>query len=69
MEYELDKMIDDAIPRIIELIEEKKYIKARELLLEFSEVDIAEILEEIMEVLRNVSNLAQRCQRRSFFLP
>jgi magnesium transporter len=51
MEYELDKMIDDAIPRIIELIEEKKYIKARELLLEFSEVDIAEILEEIMEVL------------------
>lgn len=51
MEYELDKMIDDTIPRIIELIEEKKYIKARELLLEFSEVDIAEILEEIMEVL------------------
>lgn len=51
MEYELDKMIDDTIPRIIELIEEKKYIRARELLLEFSEVDIAEILEEIMEVL------------------
>lgn len=51
MEYELDKMIDDTIPRIIELIEEKKYVKARELLLEFSEVDIAEVLEEIMAVL------------------
>lgn len=51
MEYELDKMIDDTIPRIIELIEDKKYVKARELLLEFSEVDIAEVLEEIMAVL------------------
>ena len=51
MEYELDKMIDDTIPRIIELIEEMKYVKARELLLEFSEVDIAEVLEEIMAVL------------------
>jgi len=36
---------------ILSLLEEKKYIKAREMLLLNNEVDIAEILEEIMEEL------------------
>ena len=34
---------------IIELIVDKKYIKARDLLLNNNEVDIAEILEDILE--------------------
>lgn len=49
MEYETDRTINESIALIIALIEEKKYVKAREQILMFNEVDIAEILEEIME--------------------
>lgn len=51
MEYENDRLIDEATEQIIELIESKNYIKARKLLLNFNEVDIAEILEEVMDEL------------------
>lgn len=51
MDYENERLIEEATDQIIELIENKKYIKARELLLDFNEVDIAEILEEIMDEL------------------
>lgn len=51
MDYERDHLIDEAIPVIIQLIEDKKYGKAREKLLEHNEVDVAEILEEVMAIL------------------
>jgi len=50
MEYDRDYLTEESISRIIELIEQKNYIKAREELLNFNEVDIAEILEDVMEV-------------------
>lgn len=54
MEYEKDRSIDsleETVSLITQLIEEKKYVKAREKLLEHNEVDVAEILEEVMDVL------------------
>lgn len=51
MDYERDHLIDETIPVIIQLIEAKKYGKAREKLLEHNEVDVAEILEEVMALL------------------
>jgi magnesium transporter len=51
MEYERDRLIGEAINSIIQLLEDKKYVKAREKLLEHNEVDVAEILEEVMDVL------------------
>jgi magnesium transporter len=45
------KNLDAIIEEILGLVEEKKYVKAREALLLNNEVDIAEILEEIMEEL------------------
>jgi magnesium transporter len=50
MEYDREKLSEESISLILELIEEKNYIKAREELLQFNEVDIAEILEDVMEV-------------------
>lgn len=50
MEYKAEKPLCDA-GQIILLIRNKQYVKARELLLSFNEVDIAEILEEIMDEL------------------
>ena len=42
---------EEILAQILSLVEEKRYIKAREALLLNNEVDIAEILEEIMEEL------------------
>ena len=50
MEHELDRLIDETIAAILELLDEKKYVKARELLLDLNSVDIAEILEEIIDI-------------------
>ena len=41
----MDTLIED----ILQLLEEKKYMAARQLLLENNAVDIAEVLEEIMD--------------------
>ncbi|MGI6731510.1 MAG: magnesium transporter [Anaerovoracaceae bacterium] len=46
-----NEKLDLAIQNILNLIEEKKYIKARDELLLHNEVDIAEIIEEIIEKL------------------
>ncbi len=50
MEYDREKLTEESISLIIELMEQKNYIKAREELLNFNEVDIAEILEDVMEI-------------------
>ncbi len=50
MEYDREKLTEESISLIIELVEQKNYIKAREELLNFNEVDIAEILEDVMEI-------------------
>ena len=50
MEYDREKLSEESISQILQLIEEKSYIKAREELLKYNEVDIAEILEDIMDV-------------------
>ncbi len=42
---EFDKMIEE----VIELVEEKHYLKARDVILAYNEADIAEVLEEIMD--------------------
>ncbi|MBQ1352611.1 MAG: magnesium transporter, partial [Firmicutes bacterium] len=44
-----EKTFDEITEEIVDLVVEKKYIKARDLLLKNNEVDIAEILEEILE--------------------
>ncbi|MCL2496133.1 MAG: magnesium transporter [Clostridiales bacterium] len=46
-----EKILDVAIAEILALLEDKQYLKARNALLVSNEVDIAEILEEIMEEL------------------
>lgn len=51
MEYDRDRLIDETINTIIQLLEDKKYIKAREELLNINTVDIAEILEELIDIL------------------
>lgn len=51
MENEVTKSFDEVIEEIIQIVDEKKYIKARDELLKNNEVDIAEILEEILEEL------------------
>lgn len=51
MEYRTDRNLDKAIRQIIDLVREKQYVRAREILLDFNEVDIAEILEELIEEL------------------
>lgn len=44
-----EKTFDEAVEEIIALLENKKYVVARDLILENNPVDIAEILEEILE--------------------
>ncbi len=51
MENETVKSFDEITQEILAMVEAKKYVKARDLLLKNNEVDIAEILEEILEEL------------------
>ncbi|MFR7984907.1 magnesium transporter [Zhenpiania hominis] len=51
MENETVKSFDEIMQEILVMVEEKEYVKARDLLLKNNEVDIAEILEEILEEL------------------
>ena len=51
MEHKSGKTIDASIRQIVDLVQEKQYVRAREILLDFNEVDIAEILEELIEEL------------------
>lgn len=44
-----EKTFEEITEEIVDLVADKKYIKARDLLLKNNEVDIAEILEEILE--------------------
>lgn len=44
-----EKTFEEITEEIVDLVSDKKYIKARDLLLKNNEVDIAEILEEILE--------------------
>ncbi len=44
-------LMEESLEKIIELLEEKKYFQARDELLKYNAVDIAEILEEITEEL------------------
>lgn len=46
-----EKTLDESIVEIIELLEQREYRKAREAILEYNEVDIAEVLEEIIDEL------------------
>ena len=48
---ENEKKLDGIVSEILKQLEEKKYINAREILLANNEVEIAEILEELMEKL------------------
>ncbi len=43
------RKFDEDMENILELLEEKSYFKARDAILKYNEVDIAEILEEILE--------------------
>ena len=51
VENETVKSFDEITQEILAMVEAKKYVKARDLLLKNNEVDIAEILEEILEEL------------------
>ncbi|MCR5482449.1 MAG: magnesium transporter [Clostridia bacterium] len=51
MEKTFDEVFLEIVEEILELLEEKKYVAARAKLLENNEVDIAEILEEVLEKL------------------
>ncbi|MGN0704734.1 MAG: magnesium transporter, partial [Lentihominibacter sp.] len=46
-----NQQFDEDLERIIELLEEKSYFKARDEILKYNEVDIGEILEEVLEQL------------------
>lgn len=43
------KTFDEALDEILELVQDRRYKRTREILLTFNEADIAEILEEILE--------------------
>lgn len=47
--YEYERAIEESRDKIFELLEEKKYFQCRDELLEYNAVDIAELLEEVME--------------------
>lgn len=49
MDYDREKLLDESLSLIIELVIRKNFIEARTELLKFNEVDIAEILEDVME--------------------
>ena len=44
-----DLAMEESLEKIIELVLEKKYFLARDELLKYNAVDIAELLEEVME--------------------
>ena len=48
---EEEKTFEEKVEEITELLEEKEFVAARELLLKNHEVDIAEILEELLDKL------------------
>jgi magnesium transporter len=48
---EQEKTFEEMIEEVLGLLQEKRYARARDLILQNNEVDIAEILEEIMEAL------------------
>ncbi|MGI6212239.1 MAG: magnesium transporter [Anaerovoracaceae bacterium] len=48
---DMDEMLDESLDRILELLVEKKYFLARDELLKYNAVDIAEILEEVTDEL------------------
>lgn len=45
-----EQVFEEGREKIFELLEEKKYFRCRDELLKFNEVDIAELLEDVMEV-------------------
>ncbi len=49
LNYDIEKAVEESKERIFELLEEKKYFQCRDELLKHNEVDIAELLEEVME--------------------
>lgn len=49
MEAEAAKNFDEIVEEILDTVEQKQYVKARDMLLKNNEVDIAEILEEVLE--------------------
>ncbi|MCB6992811.1 magnesium transporter [bacterium 210820-DFI.6.37] len=51
MEKEMNRDFDEIIEEVLETLEEKHYVAARDMLLKNNEVDIAEILEEVLEEL------------------
>lgn len=51
MEAEISKNFDEIVEEILDTIERKQYVKARDMLLKNNEVDIAELLEEVLEEL------------------
>ena len=48
-----EKTFDDTVEEIIELLENRQYRSAREEILKNNGVDAAEILEEILQILRS----------------
>ena len=61
---------DEEIEQILDLLEEKAYFRARDVILTHNEVDIAEILEEILEesgdvYKRQSADRRERCWGRS----
>ena len=44
-----DEKFDEDVEKILGFLEEKSYFKARDAILEYNEVDIAEIMEEVLE--------------------
>ena len=47
--YDIEKAVDESREKIFELLEEKRYFQCRDELLKHNEVDIAELLEDVME--------------------
>ena len=47
--YDMDEILEKSEEKIFSLLEEKKYFQCRDELLKYNEVDIAEIIEEVME--------------------
>ena len=44
-----DMLMEESLEKILELLENKKYFQARDELLKYNGVDIAELLEEVTE--------------------
>ena len=62
---------DEEIEQILDLLEEKAYFRARDEILKHNEVDIAEILEEILEesgIDKTITVCCRRIFRRRCFL-